>query len=72
MANFKIHNLHSTDSEMHQRANKSKLKIYDLSDTCSKIRELTDDETGNIVGGGKELMISLSPCPCPNCSRIDP
>ncbi|MEO0014465.1 MAG: hypothetical protein RLZZ535_2854, partial [Cyanobacteriota bacterium] len=42
---------------MHQQVNKSKLKIYDLNDTFSRMRELTNDEIGNIVGGGGRELI---------------
>jgi hypothetical protein len=56
---------------MHQQVNKSKLKIYDLNDTFSRMRELTNDEIGNIVGGGGRELI-ISECRCPNCSRLDP
>jgi hypothetical protein len=70
ITNLKIHDLHTTDSEIYQPASMSNLKIYDFSEAYSQICELTDDETGNIVGGGKELM--MSQCPCDKCRPEDP
>jgi hypothetical protein len=58
MANFKIHNLHSTDSKMHQQAKMSNFKIDDLCATNSGMHELADDEAKNIIGG-------VAPCPYP-------
>jgi hypothetical protein len=51
MTNLNINNLHTTDFEIQQPASRSNLKIYDLSDTCSEMRELADDEIRDIVGG---------------------
>jgi hypothetical protein len=69
MTNLKIHNLHN--SEIRQLASRNNLKIYDLSDTCSQIRGLADDEIGNIIGGNGGITL-LSRCPCNQCSPPPP
>jgi hypothetical protein len=51
MANLKIYDLHTTDSEMHELTKTSQLKIHDLPATTSQIHQPSDDELQNIVGG---------------------
>lgn len=60
MANLKIDNLNVTSSEIQGLDNISKLKIHDLPATVFQLRELADDEAGNIVGGGGSSLHKMS------------
>lgn len=57
MANLKIYDLHTTNSEIHQLSNISGIKIYNLSINTSEIHQLNNDELQNIAGGsgGRKL-----------------
>jgi bacteriocin-like protein len=54
MANLKIYDLHTTDSEIHKLSNTSSIKIRNLSINTSQMRQLNNDELQKIVGGSGE------------------
>jgi bacteriocin-like protein len=71
MANLKIYDLHTTDSEIQELSNTSSIKIRNLSINTSEMRQLNNDELQNIVGGsgGRERSFhTVSACPCDQCS----
>jgi bacteriocin-like protein len=51
MANLKIYDLHTADSEIHELSNMNSFKICNLSIDTSQMRQLNNDELQNIIGG---------------------
>jgi hypothetical protein len=58
MANLKICDLHTTDSEIHELSNMNSFKIRNLSINTSEMRLLNNDELQNIAGGSRVYTFS--------------
>jgi bacteriocin-like protein len=58
MANLKIYDLHTTDSEIQELSNTSSIKIHNLNINTSEMSQLNNDELENIAGGGGSRKIS--------------